>query len=534
MPRRALTTAALAALALLAATVVQAQSVAIRWNQVALLAVAANPPAPTVTNWRLHVLSTAMYDAWAAYHPRPVGYVTGTELKRPGDEHTRANREKAVSFAAFRVLHRIYPNQRALFRQTMRELGYDPPYGSQDLSDPAGVGNVVGQRVLQWRFADGSNGRRGFTQITSATYPQLYTPVNSADPSSSAAPGGGDFDPNRWQPLRVPNGTLLDAAGNPIADDSDPSTFTDQGFLTPHWGAVEPFAMTSGHQFRPPPPPHRGSPAPYVDAVGRLTTNDQAWHEQVDEVVTIQATLTDRQKVIAEFWADGPRTWTPPGHWNQIAQGISLRDRHNVEKDVKMFFALNGALLDAGIAAWEAKRHFDYIRPQSAIRHKYRNQRIDGWAGPDQGTQSIRGFDWMPFQELTFVTPPFSEYVSGHSTYSRSAREVLRAFAGSDRLYDGVTRLDADYDGDGELDMMGEHIAQAGSLRIESLAPAETVVLRWRNLIDAAVEAGQSRLYGGIHFQDGNLRGQEMGRLIGQQAYRYAREFWLGNVPGPQ
>lgn len=364
--------------------------------------------------------------------------------------------------------------------------------------------------------------------------PLPVCPAELAGSGVLARPGGADFDPNRWQPLRVANGTLRDADGNAIFDNDDPSTYSDQVFLTPHWGAVQPFAMTSGSQFRPQAPPLRGSPAPYVDALGRMMTNDEAWHSQTAEVVEVQANLTDRQKVIAEFWADGPRTWTPPGHWNQIAQGISVRDRHNVAKDVKMFFALNGALLDAGIAAWEAKRYFDYIRPESAIRHKYRNRRLDGWAGPDQGTQSIHGYDWMPYQELTFVTPPFAEYVSGHSAYSRSAREVLRAFAGSDRLYDGVTRLDGDYDGDGELDMLGEHVALAGSSRIESSVPAETVVLRWRNMIDAAKEAGISRLYGGIHFQDGNLRGQEMGRQIGQQAYLYAREFWLGNVPGPQ
>ncbi len=524
---------ALLVVAALCAPATQAASVVVDWNRIALDAVTRNSADPTATTWRFFVLSTAVYDAWAAYHPRPYGYVTGNDYKRPADEFNRANREEAVSYAAYRVLSRIYPNQRPLFRQAMRDLGYDPGNNTSDVTTPAGVGNVVAARVLAERYRDGSNARRGFQELTSSTYPVPYAPKNSPDPESSAAPGGSDFDPNHWQPLRVANGTLVDAEGNAIIDNDDPSTYTDQKFLTPHWGAVEPFSMTSGHQFRPPGPPQRYSTAPYVDARGRLSTHDEAWNSQTDEVVAIQAALTDKQKVIAEFWADGPRTWTPPGHWNQVAQGISIRDRHNVADDARMFFALNGALLDAGIAAWEAKRHYDFVRPESAVRDKYRNQRIDAWGGPNQGTQRIRGYDWRPFQELTFVTPPFAEYVSGHSTFSRAAREVLKAFAGSDRLYDGVTRLDDDYDGDGEIDKLGEHIQIAGSLRVESGTPAETVVLRWRNMIDAANEAGISRLYGGIHFQDGDLRGRVLGRRIGRQAYAYAREFWRGNVPTP-
>lgn len=512
-----------------------AQSVAVTWNQVALEAVAANPPSPTATTWRLHVFSVAMYDAWTAYHPSAIGYVNGhlgfavgSDLRRPDHEHTQANRVAAVSSAAFHILSNAFPEQRPLFESTMLALGYTPPYSGAGLETPAGVGEETARRVLLWCLSDRSNFQDAFSQITSPVFPELYEPVNAADPQSPSAPGGSQFDPNRWQPLRVPNGTLRDADGNPIVDNADPSTYTDQTFVTAHWGAVRPFALTSGDQFRPPPPPQRGSTEPYVDSLGRTMTNDEAWHLQVDEVVAITAGLTDRQKVIAEFWADGPRTWTPPGHWNQIAQGLSIRDHHTLEDDVKMFFVLNGALFDAGIAAWDAKRAYDYVRPVSAIRDKYYGRFLLGWGGPGRGTQRIRGEDWLPFQELTFVTPGFAEYVSGHSTFSRAAREALRAFTGSDRLYDGVTVLDADYDGDGERDMLGQHVALPGSLRIEAGMPRQTVVLRWPTLLAAAEEAGISRLYGGIHFLDGNLRGQELGREVGRQAWEHARKFWGG------
>lgn len=510
-----------------------AQSVAVRWNQVALEAVTHSRLLPTATGWRLHVLSVAMYDAWTAYHPSAapyasgqLGFATGSTLRRPEHEHTPENRDQAVSFAAFRVLHALFPEQRGLFVEAMVDLGFAPPFVGADPDTPAGIGEETAMRVLAWCAGDGSNFLNGFEQAMSTTYPELYRPVNAADPLAPNAPGGADFDANRWQPLRVPNGSLRDAAGNAIFDNSDPSTYTDQQFITPHWGAVRPFALTSSDQFRPPPPPQAGSGESYTDSLGRTMTNDEAWHLQVEEVIAINAALTDRQKVIAEFWADGPRRWSPAGHFNQIAQGLSIRDRHTLEDDVKMFFAMNGALFDAGIAAWDAKRTYDFVRPVSAVRHKYYGRLLRGWGGPTRGTRLVRGEEWLPFQPLTFVSPAFAEYVSGHSTFSLAAREVLRAFTGSDRLYDGVTRLDADYDGDGELDLLGRHVTLPGSLVTESSTPRETVVLRWPTLLDAAQESGISRLYGGIHFLDGNLQGQELGRRVGEQAWWYARLYW--------
>ena len=95
----------------------------------------------------------------------------------------------------------------------------------------------------------------------------------------------------------------------------------------------------------------------------KVTTNDQAYRDQIEEVLNVSATLTTQQKVIAELWADGPRTEYPPGNWNQIAQDIAIREGHGIDEDAKMFFALNAAVFDAGIATWEAKYAYDYNRP---------------------------------------------------------------------------------------------------------------------------------------------------------------------------
>jgi hypothetical protein len=499
-------------------------SVIVDWIDAMLLAIELNPRAPTVTTWRMYVAVSSMYDAYAAYDDSALGTATGFDLKRPPHQRTARNREIAVSYAAHRALSYAYPDQTNIFDAVMEVHGL-PPGSTTSAADPAGVGNLAAEAVIAIRTTDGSNSLNGFLDVSSYLYPGLYTSYNSADPNSSYSFWGADYDPNSWTPLRAPNGTLLDADGHPMVDDDDPSSYTDQQFLTPHWGSVDGFALLSADQFRPSAPPRLGSYEPYVDARGELSTNDAAFRSQAAQILEISGALTDELKVIAEFWADGPHTWTPPGHWIQLAVGVSLRDRHSLEEDIRMYLALAGAVLDAGIAAWDAKRVYDFARPVTAIRYLYAGQEVLAWAGPGRGIRIIDGVDWRPYQSLTFVTPPFAEYVSGHSAFSRAAAEVLSAYTGSPEMYDGVTQLGRDYDGDGMEDLFGQHIVVPGRLMFEE-GPAATVVLQWDRFRDAADEAGLSRRYGGIHFQDADLRGREMGRQVGLQAYRRAELLW--------
>jgi len=498
-------------------------NVAVTWNEEMLSAIEQNPPAPTVTCRRMYMVWLAMYDAYCAYDPASLSPTWIDALRRPSHEHTDENRAKAISYAAYRMLTYHFPNQEHQFRLRMRALGFRL-MDTTDPTTPEGIGNLCAATVIDHRTNDGSNWQNGYVDTTSEMFPRLYEPTNDADPESRRAPGGNKFDPNRWQPLRVPNGTLLDNNGVPVFDNDDPTTYFDQTFLTPHWGNVTPFALTSGDQFRPGPPPIYGSNRRYEDARGREMSNHDAYVWQFTQILRYSENLTDREKVIAEFWADGPRSYTPPGHWNQLAHGIAFRDNLSVGDCVKMFFALNGALLDASIVAWEAKRVYDSCRPQSGIRHLFFGQMVRAWGGPNQGTQTILGEEWQPYQAATFVTPPFGEYISGHSTFSRASREVLKAFSGSDRLYDGVTVLDTDYDGDGELDMLGQHIVLPGGNMFED-SPSKTITLRWRTMKKAANEAGISRRYGGIHIQDGDLRARLAGRKVGRQAWVKANAY---------
>ena len=174
-----------------------------------------------------------------------------------------------------------------------------------------------------------------------------------------------------------------------------------------------------------------------------------------------------------------------------------------------MFFALNNALMDAGIAVWECKRHYDSVRPITAVRYAMAGKAVRAWAGPFLGTRLINGAEWAPHQLHTFITPPFGEHVSGHSTFSSAAAHILARFTGSDFF--------------GRVVILGQ-----GSSVIEpGVTPRYPVVLFWLRFSDAGAEAGMSRLYGGIHFTNGNLLGQELGRHVGeavwQKTLRYIR-----------
>src|SRR5205823_12617778 len=182
-----------------------------------------------------------------------------------------------------------------------------------------------------------------------------------------------------------------------------------QPFVGAQWQHVAPFALTNIDQLRSP--------------TGPATYGSPAYESQARAVLALSAGLTDEQKMIAEYWADGPRSELPPGHWNLFAQYVSRRDRHEqnehgLDLDMKLFFALTNAIADAGICAWDNKRAFGSVRPITAIRYLFQGQQVRAWAGPGRGTQTIRGEDWFPYQPTTSPTPPFPEYSSVHSNFS--------------------------------------------------------------------------------------------------------------------
>ena len=450
------------------------------WNQAALDSIRALPPAPTVAARALAIVHTAIYDAWAAYDPLAVGTRLGAKLRQPEAERTQANKNKAVSFAAYLALVDLFPARQAVFAQQMTDLGYVTD--GSDTSSAASVGTIAGQAVLDFRHTDGANQLNGYADTSG------YIPVNSWDQMK---------EPDHWQPLCVP----LPAPG---ATDCP----AQQRFATPHWRTVTPFALTSAAQFRP-------DHGPAVTVLKGKPSD--AFTKEVDQQLKYSAGLTDTQKVIAEYWEDPPGSVTPPGHWNLFAQWVSRRDHHSLDEDAKVFMALNNALLDASITAWDAKRQWNSVRPITAVRWLMKDQLVQAWGGPYQGTKTIRGQDWLPYQRANFVTPSFPEYLSGHSTFSAAAAMALKAATGSDTFGMSVT-------------------IPAGSSRIEPKTdtqpgvPAAPVTLSWKSFTAAADQAGISREYGGIHFNDGDFEARQAGEDVGLLVWSKAKSHVNGKA----
>lgn len=444
-------------------------NVVIQWSDAALQAIRVTHPGPPIVARALAIVHTCIFDAWAAYDEHAVGTRLGAFLRRPANEATAENKELAISYAAQAALKDLFPSEAASIDDLMATLGFDPSAVSEDPASPVGVGQLAAKAVLDFRHGDGSNQLGDLHPGAYSDYTH-YASINTPDQIN---------DPNRWQPLRVPT-----AQGGEVV----------QSFIAPHWGLVTPFALSSISQFPPERRPRQGP--------------SERYKTEVDQILSYSADLTDTQKVIAEYWADGPASELPPGHWCLFAQFVSRRDGHGIDSDAYLFFALTNAIFDASIASWGAKREFDYVRPVTAVHYLYGGQQISAWAGPGLGTRSIDGSEWRPYQAATVVTPPFPEFYSGHSVFSAAGAEVLHQFTGKDDFGASFTQ-------------------PAGTSRVEpGQVPAKDITLYWATFSDAADEAGISRRYGGIHFVDGDVNGRAIGRLIGAQAWEKAKSYF--------
>jgi hypothetical protein len=243
--------------------------------------------------------------------------------------------------------------------------------------------------------------------------------------------------------------------------------------------------------------------------------------EDIQQLAKETANLDDPSRMKAEYWADGPNSEFPPGHWAIFAQAMSRKRGDSLDDDVKLFFTLGNAVLDASIAAWAWKFKYDFVRPTIGIREEYRGRQIVSWLGPYRGYGLVDGGSWSPYQELRVVTPPFPEYVSGHSTFSGAGARVISTFFNTDNFGASVT-------------------IRAGTSRIEPRtptnpgSPAKDVTLSWPTFSAAAAEAGMSRRYGGIHFPSGDYHGRDLGKAIGADAWNkaqpYIRPFPIGPI----
>jgi len=457
------------------------------WNAAALTEVRASKLGPPIVARALAIAHTCMYDAWAAYDDVAIGTVPGWHLRRSLVEHTDANKAEAISFAAYRCLVNLFPTGAERLAAAMERLGYDPGNTSIDVTTPAGIGNVAAQAVIDDRRDDGSN---QYGDLHPGAYSDYtgYTPRNHpmafCTPLMASCPPLDVDDPLHWQPLISDSGVT-------------------QTFIAPHWERVRPFALSSAAQFD-----DRPEIAPPPD----IFNGPRSYQKNADEILKYSRELNDERKLIVEYWADGPASELPPGHWGLFAQFVSQRDDHSIDEDVKMFFAMHNASFDAGIFAWHLKRKYDGVRPITAIRYLKDGKTVLAWGGPGEPTERIDGGHWMPYNPGSNLTPAFPGYPSGHSTFSSASAEVLKRFTGCDQF--GFTT-----------------VVPANFGRVEPGIPAVATTVSFDTFRDAADQAGLSRLYGGIHFSDDNATGQRVGALIGWQAWIKAQRYFRGIAP---
>jgi hypothetical protein len=119
--------------------------------------------------------------------------------------------------------------------------------------------------------------------------------------------------------------------------------------------------------------------------------NSGQYQSDVNDMIQFSRSLDTRRKLIVEYWADGPSSELPPGHWGLFAQFVSQRDNHTIDQDAKMFFAMHNASFDAGIVAWHIKRKYNGVRPITAVRFAKQGQTIYAWGGPGRPIEHIPG-----------------------------------------------------------------------------------------------------------------------------------------------
>lgn len=548
---------------------------------------------------------------------------------------TAESMDEAISFAAYRLIEHRFQNSPGgiqtldlAYSLMVDVLGYDPSFTSTDYSNgsAAALGNHIASEYIAYGLLDGSNEENGYVN-------QFYVANN--DPLDAESPGNPNItDPNRWQPLAFD--VFVDQSGNEIPGAVPEFLSPEWGQVWPFSLREEDKTVYNrdGFDYQV---YHDPGPPPYLDPVtGGGFSNEYKWNfslvaiwsghldPTLNEIIDISpgsignlniqdipqslsnydqfydylgggdpsighdlnpktglayeeqlVNLGDYGRILAEFWADGPNSETPPGHWftilNYVSDHPDLVKKFNgqgdiisdLEWDVKAYFLMGGAMHDVAITAWGIKGYYDYIRPISAIRYmadkgqssddQLPNYDIAGiplvtnhielvlagdplagdndenlnkiklwaWKGPsyildpavdEAGVGWILAENWWPYQRPSFITPPFAGYVSGHSTYSRAAAEIMTLLTG-DPFFPGG---------------MGEFEAPMNEFLVFEEGPSIDITLQWATYRDASDQCSLSRIWGGIHPPADDIPGRFIGEKIGKEAFLFVQNYFYG------
>ncbi len=558
---------------------------------------------------------------------------SGVDFASPLLQDRDAAKEEAISYAAYRLLKHRFQNSPGatvcipLMDTLFTHLGYNAQMTNASHSSgiPAELGNYIAAEVISFGLQDNSNEQNDYANTS-------YTPVNS--PLFQNFPGNPNIQyPNNWQPLALD--TFVDQSGNPYTTNTPeflseewgntiPFSLSDSEksinvrnndtFIVYHDPGMPPlldtndlfganaeykwnFALVALWSSHLDPadsfmidisPGSIGNILSYPDSFAdyplfydAFNGGDASTGHTVNPVTGLPyvpqlVRRGDYSRVLAEFWADGPDSETPPGHWFSLLNYVSDHPLFqkkwkgtgpildDLEWDVKAYFTLGGTMHDVAIAVWGAKGWYDYIRPVSAIRFMAEKGqctdtlaanfsdlgiplfpgyiesvdtgdilqgaafqhigkiKIKAWKGPDYindpdtdiaGVDWILAENWWPYQRPSFVTPPFAGYISGHSTFSSAAAELMAQISGNPFFPGG----------------MGEFFAPQNNFLVFEEGPSSNVVLQWATYKDAADQCSLSRIWGGIHPPVDDIPGRKKGVKIGSDAVFFAEKYFTAN-----
>jgi hypothetical protein len=427
----------------------------------------ANKIRSVALNW------VAIFEGYAQYHPTAVGRWLKGMYRRPVSEHTLYNKNVLAHYSFHRTLSFMFPEHVHTFDTVMAELGLDP-FGpeTQNLTHPAGIGVAGAMAAIEhfkrdkWNQLGDEDGiKANFKNYSDYTG---YQPVNTHVTLK---------DPDRWQP-----NTVYDKV----------SRYTAQTFIVPQAARHKPLNGLDVSMLRFPHP------------TGEWKTDQPGYMDKTDEVIEVQKSLTDHQKMVAEHFEEKLKLDPAMAHYLRHAFN------HSIDAYLQVSAMANSALVDAVAAAWASKTRYDGVRPFSSIRLLYGDNKIRGWGGPGKGTIRLTGREWRSY----LVTDAHPEYPSATSCFCHAFVAALRAYnLGNDSLYNYTVTYEP-----------GSSVIEPGH------TPASTVVLGpYETLTQFSTECGMSRLYAGVHFRNAIDASAVTCGQIGEAAYRKMMKLISGN-----
>lgn len=420
------------------------------------------------------LLTNCWFDAIAPYHPTAIGVESNLGRRPAGESVDNTNLNIAIFYASYRVLNSLAPQNKAGWDAMMTSVGLDPDDDHEGTDDAIGIGNAAGNAVVTARENDGFNQLgyegRNYNPLPYSDYTG-YEPKNTAYELK---------DERRWQPAIEQNAYGLTKS---------------QHFVTPQYALTRPYSYDDPSEFSTPKPKKS-----YKQGPG----GKQAYRAQADHVLEVSANLTDEQKMAAELFNDKIRSLGFAALFVTLSRGMSLMEFVHYD------FLTNLAAFDVGIIVWQEKTRWDSVRPFSAIRHLYGDDEITAWGGPGMGTvDDITGAEWRSY--LGVADHP--EYPSGSSAFCNAHAQASRLYLGGDEFGWVVPN-------------------PAGSSLVEpGVTPAVDTDLVYETFTEFAETCGQSRVWGGVHFEDAVLASIPLGEEIGTRAYDFVTAHIEGNVP---